>query len=126
MPALEYEGPQQQEECCPVCGGPWKEPKDIQVENERVLYKGIALSLTKQAHTVFSLLIKRQGRVVNKEAIWNNLYGTRADGGPDPAIINIYVARIRAVIREYSLPVKLETVWGVGWVLKRKEIASAA
>ena len=130
MPSVDTE--ERSEDCCPVCGGVWTKPKDLYVEDERVFYKGSSLKLTKQAHIIFAQLIKNQGRAVNKDSIWHNLYGGswgRPDGGPDPAIINIYISHIRKTILEYDLPVTLETIWGVGWVFRRtqqKEVKSVA
>jgi uroporphyrinogen-III synthase len=64
---------------------------------------------------LLSLLRRRPDKLVARAAAMDALYGHRPDGGPDEKILDVYVMRLRRAIA--GGPMRLDTVWGVGWRL---------
>lgn len=112
------------QEICPVCGGPWlplKPPLGIHIVEDLVYYNRQIIDASASVHTILAILIRKRNTLVSRTAIWNQLYSDRVDGGPNPKVIDVYVVKIRKIIKQLGLPFVLETVWGAGWVLNTVE-----
>jgi DNA-binding response OmpR family regulator len=104
---------------CPMCGGPLREHEELYIEDDVIFYKGELVGMARQAHVMLAHLIKRQGKILNKDRMWHHLYGDRPDGGPNLPILNIYMSQIRKAIKRHNLPFTIQTIWSVGWILRR-------
>jgi len=71
--------------------------------------------MTYRLATMLYILVKRAPAVVSSSAFHSVIYGSRADGGPDPKIFNIHIARLRGVLRRAGLMGKIDTIWNAGY-----------
>lgn len=81
---------------CPCCGGFLGESAPIEFLLEKVS-KG-------QQAVILGMLAKRVGRLVSKEAFMEQMYGDRADGGPDSAgnVVNVQLIHLRKKIKPFG------------------------
>ena len=75
------------------------------------------LELTKHEFRILELLMKNPDRAFSKQAIydfaWDDIYV-----GEDNTI-NVHVSNIRKKIKKYSDVDYIDTVWGIGFKLKK-------
>lgn len=80
---------------------------------------GVLMSLrrgmTHRLATMLFILVKRSPAVVSNQAFHSVVYGSLADGGPDPKIFAIHISRLRAFLRRIDAPGKIDTVWNAGY-----------
>lgn len=76
------------------------------------------IDLTKHEFRILELLMKNPDRAFSKQAIydfaWDDIYV-----GEDNTI-NVHISNIRKKIKKYSETEYIETVWGIGFKLKRR------
>ena len=93
--------------------------KEIELNTDLYYVKvnGQLLDLTKHEFRILELLIKNPDRAFSKQAIydyaWDDMYL-----GEDKTI-NVHVSNIRKKIKELSDIEYIETVWGIGFKLKK-------
>ncbi len=81
----------------------------VTVNGERVHFTGHECSLLR-------LLATRKNTTVNKDTIMGALYPNDADE-PESKIVDVYVCKIRAKLRDHGVAGCLQTAWGKGYVL---------
>lgn len=65
---------------------------------------------------ILGLFLKHKNRVLTKEVIWRYIWGMRPeDEQPEPKIVDVYICKIRAVLRRHD--VAIETMWGRGYLI---------
>jgi DNA-binding response OmpR family regulator len=74
---------------------------------------GKEIIFTKTEFDIIEILSSNKGRIFDKEAIYEKLWGYDKDG--DNAIITEHIRRIRGKLAKESDKVLIETVWGVGY-----------
>lgn len=70
--------------------------------------------MTHRLATILLILVKRAPAVISRETMHRLLFGDRDDGGPDPKIFNVYMARLRDIIKRKGRG-KIETIWHAGF-----------
>jgi DNA-binding winged helix-turn-helix (wHTH) protein len=70
--------------------------------------------MTHRLATILLILVKRAPAVISRDTLHRLLFGDRSDGGPDPKIFNVYMARLRDIIKRKGRG-KIETVWHAGF-----------
>lgn len=73
------------------------------------------LGMPEKQATILAILVKRFPAVISRETFHSVIYGDRSDGGPEPAIFDVWVCRIRKTLRREGCPGTVETVWGSGY-----------
>lgn len=61
------------------------------------------------------LLASHPGRLVTVNNLHDAMYGGRADGGPEPKIISVFVCQLRRVFRINRLPFHIRSYYTVGY-----------
>ncbi|MBO5266715.1 MAG: response regulator transcription factor [Ruminiclostridium sp.] len=78
---------------------------------------GVSLTLTKQEFKILELLLENQNRVFTKQDIysyaWDDIYI-----GEDKTV-NVHISNIRKKLKAVSEEEYIETVWGIGFRLKK-------
>ena len=93
--------------------------KEIEINPEcySVKINGNPIDLTKHEFRILELLLKNPDRAFSKQAIydfaWDDIYL-----GEDNTI-NVHVSNIRKKIKKYSDTDYIDTVWGIGFKLKK-------
>lgn len=77
--------------------------------------------LSKTEALMFELLLKRVGRYVSRETIYDYLYQDRCDGGPFTSIIGVRLCKIRKKLT--AIGVKISNAHGQGWMLQPELVA---
>ncbi len=80
---------------------------------------GVFLSMrhgmTERLAVMLAILVKRSPAVVSKPAFHSMIYGGCQDGGPDPKIFAVHIARLRDWLARMGCPGRIQTVWNSGY-----------
>lgn len=81
----------------------------------RTLYRnGIPIEMTAKEFELLLLLMENQGKVLNKEYLFHQVWGS--DSCSEPQTLTVHIKWLRQKIEEDPKhPQKLLTVWGVGY-----------
>ncbi len=71
--------------------------------------------MTRRLATMLFILVKRAPAVISRSAFHSVIYGDRMDGGPEPKIFAVYIAKLRGVLTRIGAEGKIDTVWGAGY-----------
>lgn len=82
-----------------------------------VSFKGESLGLTKQEYKIMKLLMENPNQVFTKQAIYEYAWDSYYMG--DEKTINVHISNIRKKIRPVLDDDLIETVWGIGFKLKK-------
>lgn len=78
---------------------------------------GNTLELTKHEFKIMELLIKNPDKVFSKQAIYDYAWDDYYIG--EDKTINVHISNIRKKLKSYSEKEYIETVWGIGFKLKK-------
>ena len=81
----------------------------------RLFHDGIPLEMSAREFALTELLLARQGRVVSKEQIIDQMFGFGDDVGTNA--IEVYVHRVRRKLEPYGVAIR--TVRGMGYLLDK-------
>ena len=84
-----------------------------------VAYGDMPISLTKKEFDLLRYLLERQGQVVTRDALLNDVWGYEYAG--DTNIVDVYIRYLRTKIDEKTGVKYLHTVRGVGYMLRHEE-----
>jgi DNA-binding response OmpR family regulator len=86
------------------------------------------LPLPKSKQRIFSILRNNLGKVVSNEQLFAGLYWDRPDKCDriNPEITKVFVCHTRAAIAAACLPLRIDTVWGVGYKMVDTAAEAAA
>ena len=74
------------------------------------------IPLTKADRKIINLLMSRRGQPVSKQAIYDGMYFARgADDLPDPKVVDVFICKLRKLLKLYKSPWRIDTVWGHGY-----------
>lgn len=76
-----------------------------------------ALDLTRHEYKIMELLIKNPDKVFSKQAIYDYAWEDYYIG--EDKTINVHISNIRKKLKSYSDKEYIETVWGIGFKLKK-------
>lgn len=102
---------------CPCCGAP-VDPLEILVDEPSgvVVRNNQAIRLKPQHLQVFLILLRHHPRHVQRDTLFDALYGARPDGGPDDdSVLATYASHLRRALAVIGLGV--EGVYGRGYRL---------
>lgn len=80
---------------------------------------GVPVHLTKKLLDLMAILMKRPGITVSKDRIYNQLYSI-GDPTAEPKIVDVFICKLRAVLRHHGNPGLIGTTWGVGYFLSEE------
>lgn len=106
---------------CPLCGHQILSEEGIHIEPDTgfVVLDGKVLKLPNKTMQVLSVLIDKSPRIVSRAFIMDALYGLySSDEEPAEKIIDIFISRVRHEIKSSNYEVL--TIWGKGWIFRRK------
>jgi len=71
--------------------------------------------MTNRMATILSILVNRSPALVSRNTLHQLLFGHAEDGGPDPRIFNVYMTRLRKILKRVKAEGKIDTVWNAGF-----------
>lgn len=89
----------------------------IDVDAKSIMLDNKALDLTPKEFGIILMLARNTGRVISKEEIFNKLWDYDSLG--DMSTVSVHIRRIREKMeKDPSNPAYIETIWGVGYIIK--------
>lgn len=86
----------------------------INQDNMEVSIDGKKIPMTIKEYDLLRLLIENKGKTLNKEFIFNEIWG--ADSVSENQTLTVHIKMLRDKIEKDSKnPVRIKTVWGVGY-----------
>ena len=79
---------------------------------------GRLISLSSKEFALLEYLIRNKGTVLSRESIENNLWNYDYSGGSN--VVDVYISYLRRKIDSGYSRKLIQTVWGVGWVLREE------
>lgn len=92
----------------------------VDLAAQSVAVAGERIELTRREFRLLELLVPHPGKVVPRERLMDQLFGY--ESAVNPNALEIYISRIRRRLRHSTL--RIETVWGVGYVVKISDAAT--
>jgi len=86
----------------------------IDIAAQSISVGGDRIELTRREFRLLELLAPYPGQVVPRERLMDQLFGY--ENAVNPNALELYISRIRRRLRHSTL--RIETVWGVGYVAK--------
>jgi len=86
----------------------------VDIAAQSIVVAGHPVELTRREFRLLELLILNLGQVVARERLMDQLFGY--ENAVNPNALELYVSRIRRRLKSSSL--RIETVWGTGYVAK--------
>lgn len=93
--------------------------KDIllDIKNYKVMVRNQELELTKNEFLLLKVLVQNQGQVLTKEKLFELVWGY--DDAGDDNTLNVHISKLRNKIRSITNDDYIETVWSIGYRLKK-------
>lgn len=89
----------------------------LDMQNKSVLFDGHKLDITAKEYAILELMMRYPTKLFSKanlfESIWNEEYLG------DENTVKVHISNLRNKIKEYSDDEYIETVWGMGYRLKK-------
>lgn len=86
----------------------------IDMEAKQVFLKGKAIQMTVKEYELLVLLAKNPGKTLNKEYLFNQIWGF--DSFSENQTLTVHIKMLRDKIEEEpKKPLRIKTVWGVGY-----------
>ncbi|QDH79827.1 response regulator transcription factor [Echinicola soli] len=92
---------------------------ELDDETKTVLRDGMAISLTSTEYRLLLMFIKNQRRVLSRIDILEEVWGIDFDMGTN--VVDVYVNYLRKKLEKYNGSRLIQTVIGMGYVLKEAE-----
>jgi two-component system, OmpR family, response regulator PrrA len=92
----------------------------MDIESRRVSYEDSALSLSPREFDLLVVLLQEQGRVFRKTQLLDRVWGVDADVGNET--VDRFVSLLRAKLEAEGRPRLIQTVRGVGYVLREEAV----
>ena len=85
--------------------------------NRTVKKNGVLLEMTAKEYDLLLLLMENRGKVLNKEYIFNQIWGFDSDSEPQTLTVHIKWLR-RKIEDDPKKPKRISTIWGVGYMFE--------
>lgn len=85
--------------------------------NRTVKKNGNLLEMTAKEYDLLLLLMENRGKVLNKEYIFNQIWGFDSDSEPQTLTVHIKWLR-RKIEDDPKKPKRISTIWGVGYMFE--------
>lgn len=95
----------------------YKEGLLIDYDSKKVYFNKEEIALTGLEFNIIQFLSLNQGRVYDKEIIYENINGFESEA--DSRVVTVLISRIRKKFQKYSKYEWIETVWGIGYRWKK-------
>ena len=79
---------------------------------------GKPIALSSKEFALLEYLIRNKGTVLSRESIENNLWNYDYSGGSN--VVDVYISYLRRKVDSGFSKKLIQTVWGVGWVLREE------
>lgn len=89
-------------------------PIEINQETMVVTYHGEQLNLTLKEYDLLLMLIENKGKTLNKEYLFNEIWGADSDSENQTLTVHIKMLRNR-IEEDPKNPKRIKTVWGIGY-----------
>ena len=89
----------------------------MDTEKHTVSVNGSPLSLTRQEFAILELLMKQSDKIYSKQELYELVCEEYYLG--EDKTINVHISNIRKKIKQYSEREYIETVWGIGFRIKK-------
>jgi two-component system response regulator TctD len=86
----------------------------MDIAAQSIAVGGERIELTRREFRLLELLVPYAGQVVPRERLMDQLFGY--ENAVNPNALELYISRIRRRLRHSTL--RIETVWGIGYVAK--------
>lgn len=87
--------------------------------NHLITIHGNSLYLTRQEFAIMELLMKHPDKIYSKQELYEFAWDEYYIG--EDKTLNVHISNIRKKIKQYSEREYIETVWGIGFRLKKQE-----
>lgn len=91
----------------------------MNVDKRRVECLGKEIKFTKTEFDLLKFLLKNKEIVMDRQNILNKVWGYDYFG--DENIVDVYIRHLREKLEQYGLDKKIQTVRGVGYVIKNED-----
>ena len=85
----------------------------LDIEPLQLSHNGSPLDIPKRELSVLAKLVEAEGRVVNKQALLDHLYGIGSE--TDEKVIEVYISRLRKRIQPFGASIRVNR--GIGYSL---------
>ncbi|MBM7691020.1 DNA-binding response OmpR family regulator [Peribacillus deserti] len=95
--------------------------RDIELRGKEndVLVKGEAIKLTLKQYELLEYLIQNKGKILTREQIFDRIWGFDSD--TTIVIVEVFVHHLRKKLEPYQYHKDIQTVRGIGYILKPQE-----
>ena len=90
----------------------------VDTASHTVTRGGKTITLSSKEFSLLEYLIRNKGTVLSRENIENNLWNYDYSGGSN--VVDVYISYLRRKIDSGFSQQLIQTVWGVGWVLREE------
>ena len=90
----------------------------VDTASHTVTRAGRVITLSSKEFALLEYLIRNKGTVLSRENIENNLWNYDYSGGSN--VVDVYISYLRRKIDSGYSKKLIQTVWGVGWVLREE------
>lgn len=90
---------------------------NLDSENHTITINGNQLSFTRQEFAIMELLMKHPDKIYSKQELYELAWEECYIG--EDKTLNVHISNIRKKIKQYSEREYIETVWGIGFRLKK-------
>jgi two-component system response regulator RegX3 len=98
---------------------------EVDVAGHRLLRDGVAVAITPKAFDLLAFLLRSPGQVFSREQLLEHVWGYDYTG--ETRTVDVHIHWLRAEVEEDpARPTIIETVRGVGYVLRRSPVAARA
>ena len=90
----------------------------VDTASHTVTRGGRTITLSSKEFALLEYLIRNKGTVLSRESIENNLWNYDYSGGSN--VVDVYISYLRRKIDNGFSKKLIQTVWGVGWVMREE------
>ena len=90
---------------------------ELQGKEKDILVDGNSIKLTQKQYEVLEYLIQNKGKILTREQIFDRIWGFDSD--TTIAIVEVFVHHLRKKLEPYSYHKDIQTVRGIGYMLKQ-------
>jgi two-component system cell cycle response regulator CtrA len=91
-------------------------PLSLNLDTREATVSARPVRLTRKQYELLELLTLRKGTSVAKQTLMDHLYGGLDE--PEPKVIDVFVSKLRKILREAGAPDLISTVWGRGYIIR--------
>lgn len=90
---------------------------EIDIDGRALRKKKIFVNLTKREFEILLVLMENRGRVMTREMLLETIWGY--DSEVDVKVVDVYISYLRSKIDEVGQPSIVETMRGLGYVIRK-------